>query len=62
MIDRMSKLDESNISKFQIEQLNGNYLYNSNFSGFLDEIVIDLKEACETEPHPAMVEECELPK
>lgn len=35
-------------------------LNDSNFSGSLDEVIIDLKTACEKRPHPAMVEECKL--
>lgn len=36
------------------------YENDSNFAGYLDEITIDLKMACEHKPHPKMTEECKL--
>lgn len=33
---------------------------DSRFAGFLDEITIDLKNACERMPHSRMTEDCEF--
>lgn len=60
IIERMPKLNKSNASKLPTEQLTKNDLYDPNFVGNLNEIVIDLKKVCEEKPHPQMMEECEL--
>lgn len=54
----MSKHGKSNTDKVQVDNLNKDLLNDSNFAGLLNEITIDLKKACESKPHPKMIEEC----
>lgn len=46
--------------EFNDEELLSKFQNNSHFTGFMDQITINLQEECEEKPHPDMVEECKL--
>lgn len=41
-----------------VESPNPDFRSDQKFSGFVDELKINLKNPCEEEPHPQMKEEC----
>lgn len=60
MIKRMMGHEQSNIYGLNDEELFSKFQNNSHFTGFMDEITINLQNECEGKPHPDMLEECKL--
>lgn len=61
VIERMLRHEISkkfDAHEFETEELLSKFQKKSHFTGFLDQISINLQKKCEERPHPAMMEEC----
>lgn len=58
MIKQMLRHKNSNTHGYANEELFSTFQNNSFFTGFMEELSINLQGECEDKPHPAMLEEC----